>query len=109
MGRHLYFLINPPPAIYLFYLNIFIYFVCAKIRGREKLTGLSFSSDSQILGKDGQAWWQAPFPVLRSQSPLPPLWFLEVGSHTIDQADDSLCELLWPVHSLKTVACNGGV
>lgn len=42
-------------------------------------------------------------------APLPPLWFLEAGSHTIDQADDSLCELLWLVHCLKTVSCNGGV
>lgn len=35
-------------------------------------------------------------------SAAPLLWFLEAGLHTVDPAERSQWELLWPVHSLNT-------
>lgn len=84
VGRRLHFFVSP--LTYLFYLSIFIYFV------GDKLTGSVLPSQHVDPGEGTpQACWQAPLPVLQSQWPL--LWFLETGSHTVAQADDSWCEL----------------
>lgn len=87
MGRHLYIFVSLFTILFK-HLDLF---VGAEIRGGEKLTEVFPVLTHGSRGRSSSGFFlvASSFAPAASLSQWPLLWFLEAGSHTIEQAEGS--------------------